>query len=164
LTGEIISADVVNKLLAIKLGYNYRKLYGFTEENDPLMQYITNLTLHEVGHVLGLRHNFRGSYLYSPDEIHDKNITGNVLMSSVMDYDPINIAPEGVEQGIYFSTEPGVYDKWAVKFGYTPNLTDEERTALLQQSVKRELTFGTDEKAMSYPGNNIDPRTKRLIE
>jgi hypothetical protein len=72
------------------------------------MQYITNLTLHEVGHVLGLRHNFRGSYLYSPDEIHDKNITGNVLMSSVMDYDPINIAPEGVEQGIYFSTEPGV--------------------------------------------------------
>ena len=30
LTGEIISADVVNKLLAVKLGYNYRKLYGYT--------------------------------------------------------------------------------------------------------------------------------------
>jgi len=161
LTGEIISGDVVNKLLAIKLGYNYRKLYGYTEDNDPLMQYITNLTLHEVGHVLGLRHNFRGSYLYSPKEIHDKNITGNTLMSSVMDYDPINIAPEGTEQGIYFSTVPGVYDKWAIKFGYTPNLSDEERTELLRQSVKRELTFGTDDDAMSYPGNNIDPRTKR---
>ncbi len=161
LTGEIISGDVVNKLLAIKLGYNYRKLYGYTEENDPLMQYITNLTLHEVGHVLGLRHNFRGSYLYSPTEIRDKNITGNTLMSSVMDYDPINIAPEGTEQGIYFSTVPGVYDKWAIKFGYTPNLSDEERTELLRQSVKRELTFGTDDDAMSYPGNNIDPRTKR---
>jgi hypothetical protein len=161
LTGEIISGDVVNKLLAIKLGYNYRKLYGYTEDNDPLMQYITNLTLHEVGHVLGLRHNFRGSYLYSPTEIHDKTITGNTLMSSVMDYDPINIAPEGTEQGIYFSTVPGVYDKWAIKFGYTPNLSDEERTELLRQSVKRELTFGTDDDAMSYPGNNIDPRTKR---
>ena len=161
LTGEIISADVVNKLLAIKLGYNYRKLYGYTEDNDPLMQYITNLTLHEVGHVLGLRHNFRGSYLYSPSEIHDKTITGNTLMSSVMDYDPINIAPEGTEQGIYFSTVPGVYDKWAIKFGYTPNLSDEERTELLRQSVRRELTFGTDDDAMSYPGNNIDPRTKR---
>ena len=161
LTGEIISADVVNKLLAIKLGYNYRKLYGYTEDNDPLMQYITNLTLHEVGHVLGLRHNFRGSYLYSPTEIHDKTVTGNTLMSSVMDYDPINIAPEGTEQGIYFSTVPGVYDKWAIKFGYTPNLSDEERTELLRQSVKRELTFGTDDDAMSYPGNNIDPRTKR---
>jgi hypothetical protein len=161
LTGEIISGDVVNKLLAIKLGYNYRKLYGYTEDNDPLMQYITNLTLHEVGHVLGLRHNFRGSYLYSPTEIHDKTITGNTLMSSVMDYDPINIAPEGTEQGIYFSTVPGVYDRWAIKFGYTPNLSDEERTELLRQSVKRELTFGTDDDAMSYPGNNIDPRTKR---
>ena len=161
LTGEIISADVVNKLLAIKLGYNYRKLYGYTEDNDPLMQYITNLTLHEVGHVLGLRHNFRGSYLYSPAEIHDRTITGNTLMSSVMDYDPINIAPEGTEQGIYFSTVPGVYDKWAIKFGYTPNLSDEERMELLRQSVKKELTFGTDDDAMSYPGNNIDPRTKR---
>ena len=161
LTGEIISADVVNKLLAVKVGHNYRKLYGYSEENDPLMQYITNLTLHEVGHVLGLRHNFRGSYLYSPDEIHNRDITGNTIMSSVMDYDPINIAPEGKEQGIFFSTVPGVYDKWAIKFGYTPNLSDEERKELLLQSVKRELTFGTDEEAMSNPGNNIDPRTKR---
>ncbi len=161
LTGEIISADVVNKLLAVKIGYNYRKLYGYTEDNDPLMQYITNLTLHEVGHVLGLRHNFRGSYLYSPEEIHNKEITGNTLMNSVMDYDPINVAPEGTEQGIFFSTEPGVYDKWAIKFGYTPNLSDQEREELLRESIKKELTFGTDDEAMSYPGNNIDPRTKR---
>ena len=161
LTGEIISADIVNKLLAVKLGHNYRKLYGYTEDNDPLMQYITNLTLHEVGHTLGLRHNFRGSQLYSPTEIHNKDITGNTIMSSVMDYDPINVAPEGVEQGIFFSTVPGVYDKWAIKFGYTPNLSSEDRKELLLESVKRELTFGTDDEAMSYPGNNIDPRTKR---
>ena len=161
LTGEIISADIVNKLLAVKLGHNYRKLYGYTEDNDPLMQYITNLTLHEVGHTLGLRHNFRGSQLYSPTEIHNKDITGNTIMSSVMDYDPINVAPEGVKQGIFFSTVPGVYDKWAIKFGYTPNLSSEDRKELLLESVKRELTFGTDDEAMSYPGNNIDPRTKR---
>ena len=161
LTGEIISADVVNKLLAVKLGYNYRKLYGYTKDNDPLMQYITNLTLHEVGHTLGLRHNFRGSYLYSPDEIHNKDLTGNTIMSSVMDYDPINIAPEGKEQGIFFSTVPGVYDKWAIKFGYTPNMTDDERQSLLLRSIEPQLTFGTDEEAMSRPGYNIDPRTKR---
>ena len=161
LTGEIISADVVNKLLAVKLGYNYRKLYGYTKDNDPLMQYITNLTLHEVGHTLGLRHNFRGSYLYSPNEIHNKELTGNTIMSSVMDYDPINIAPEGKEQGIFFSTVPGVYDKWAIKFGYTPNMSDEDRKTLLLRSIEPQLTFGTDEEAMSSPGYNIDPRTKR---
>ena len=161
LTGEIISADVVNKLLAVKLGYNYRKLYGYTEDNDPLMQYITNLTLHEVGHTLGLRHNFRGSFKYSPSEIHNKELTGNTIMNSVMDYDPINVAPKGTEQGIFFSTVPGEYDKWAIKFGYTPGLTDEERKNILLDSVKPELNFGTDDEAMSYPGNNIDPRTKR---
>jgi hypothetical protein len=161
LTGEIISADVVNKLLAVKLGYNYRKLYGYTEDNDPLMQYITNLTLHEVGHTLGLRHNFRGSFKYSPSEIHDKELTGNTIMNSVMDYDPINIAPKGTKQGIFFSTVPGEYDKWAIKFGYTPGLTNEERKNILLDSVKPELNFGTDDEAMSYPGNNIDPRTKR---
>ena len=161
LTGEIISADVVNKLLAVKLGYNYRKLYGYTEDNDPLMQYITNLTLHEVGHTLGLRHNFRGSFKYSPSEIHNKELTGNTIMNSVMDYDPINVAPKGTEQGIFFSTVPGEYDKWAIKFGYTPGLTNEERKNILLDSVKPELNFGTDDEAMSYPGNNIDPRTKR---
>ena len=161
LTGEIISADVVNKLLAVKIGYSYRKLYGYTEDNDPLMQYITNLTLHEVGHTLGLRHNFRGSYKYSPSEIHDRELTGKTIMNSVMDYDPINVAPKGTKQGIFFSTIPGEYDKWAIKFGYTPDLTDEERGLMLLDSVKPELSFGTDEEAMSYPGNNIDPRTKR---
>ena len=29
------------------------------------------------------------------------------------------------------------------------------------KKFERELTFGTDDDAMSYPGNNIDPRTKR---
>ena len=144
ITGEIISADVVNKLLAVKLGYNYRKLYGYTEDNDPLMQYITNLTLHEVGHTLGLRHNFRGSQLYSPAEIHNKDITGNTIMSSVMDYDPINIAPEGVEQGIFFSTVPGVYDKWAIKFGYTPNLSDEERKKIIEWIESEVFRFDPD--------------------
>jgi hypothetical protein len=32
---------------------------------------------------------------------------------------------------------------------------------MLLDSVKPELSFGTDDEAMSYPGNNIDPRTKR---
>ena len=131
------------------------------QDNDPLMQYITNLTLHEVGHTLGLRHNFRGSFKYSPAEIHNRELTGNTIMNSVMDYDPINVAPKGTKQGIFFSTEPGEYDKWAIKFGYTPGLTNEDRKTMLLDSINPDLNFGTDDEAMSYPGNNIDPRTKR---
>ena len=67
--------------------------------------------------------------MYGPREVHDKNITGNTTISSIMDYDPINIAPPGLEQGNYFPTEPGEYDRWAVEFAYKPNLTDEESRA-----------------------------------
>ena len=160
-TGELIAADIVQEFNAIKRGYNYRKLWGWTPENDPLEQRIISLTIHEVGHTIGLRHNFSASYLYGPREVHDKNITGNTTISSIMDYDPINIAPPGLEQGNYFPTEPGEYDRWAVEFAYKPNLTDEERAELLALSVLPAYRYGTDGDAMGTPGRNIDPRTRR---
>ena len=160
-TGEIIAADIVQEFNAIKRGYTYRKLWGYTEDNDPLEQWIVSLTMHEVGHTLGLRHNFKSSWIYNAEEIHDTSITGESHIGSVMDYDPINIAPEGVTQGNYFPHSPGLYDRWAIKFGYTPNLSDDEKTKILSQSVLPEYIFGTDGDAMGSPGSNIDPRAKR---
>ena len=160
-TGELIAADIVQEFNAIKRGYNYRKLWGWTPENDPLEQWIVSLTMHEVGHTIGLRHNFSASYLYGPREVHDKSVTGNVTIASIMDYDPINLAPPGMEQGMYFPTEPGEYDRWAIEFAYTPNLTEEARAKLLAKSVEPPYTYGPDGDAMSSPGRNIDPRAKR---
>jgi hypothetical protein len=160
-TGEIIAADIVQEFNAIKRGYTYRKLWGYSEDKDPLEQWIVSLTMHEVGHTLGLRHNFKSSWIYDADEIHDTSITGKSHIGSVMDYDPINIAPEGKEQGNYFPHAPGLYDRWAIKFGYTPNLSGSEREEILSQSVLPELIYGTDGDAMGSPGSNIDPRAKR---
>ena len=160
-TGELIAADIVQEFSAIKRGYNYRKLWGWTPENDPLEQWMISLTMHEVGHTIGLRHNFSASYLYGPREVHDTNITGGATISSIMDYDPINIAPPGIEQGNYFPTEPGEYDRWAIEFAYTPNLSDGERAKLLALSVLPAYTYGTDGDAMGTPGRNIDPRARR---
>ncbi|HEY9668224.1 MAG TPA: DUF5117 domain-containing protein, partial [Coleofasciculaceae cyanobacterium] len=51
------------------------------------------LIAHEVGHTLGLRHNFRGSTLLSPEQLNNSNITQTLgLSNSVMDYLPINLA------------------------------------------------------------------------
>ena len=160
-TGELIAADIVQEFNAIKYGYRLRKIWGYDEENDPLKQWIVSLTMHEVGHTLGLRHNFKASWLYNTDEIHDKSITGKAHISSVMDYDPINIAPEGVKQGNFFPHGPGFYDIWAIEFGYTPNLTGEARDKLLAKSSLPEYKYGTDGDAMGSPGYGIDPRAKR---
>ena len=160
-TGELIAADIVQEFNAIKYGYRLRKIWGYDEENDPLRQWIASLTMHEVGHTLGLRHNFKASWLYDAYEIHDKSITGKAHISSVMDYDPINIAPEGIKQGNFFPHGAGFYDIWAIAFGYTPEMSEQERNDLLAQSTKPELIFGTDDDAMGSPGRNTDPRNKR---
>ena len=160
-TGEMIAADIVQEFNSISYGYRLRKIWGYDEENDPLRQWIVSLTLHEIGHTLGLRHNFKASWLYDATVIHDKSITGNNHIGSVMDYDPINIAPEGVQQGNYFPTEPGPYDIWAITFGYTQEMSDADRQSLLAQSTKPEFIFGTDDDAMGSPGGNTDPRNKR---
>lgn len=160
-TGELIAADIVQEFNAIKRGYNYRKIWGWTPESDPLEQWIVSLTMHEVGHTIGLRHNFSASYLWGPKEVHDINITGDSTIASIMDYDPINIAPPGLKQGKYFPTVPGEYDRWAIEFGYSPTMSDQERAELLALSILPPYTYGTDGDTMSSPGRNIDPRAKR---
>ena len=160
-TGEMIAADIVQEFNSISYGYRLRKIWGYDEDNDPLRQWIISLTLHEIGHTLGLRHNFKASWLYDASEIHDTSVTGKNHIGSVMDYDPINIAPEGVEQGNFFPTVPGPYDIWAITFGYTQEMNEVDRENLLSQSTKPEFIFGTDDDAMGSPGGNTDPRNKR---
>ena len=160
-TGEMIAADIVQEFNSISYGYRLRKIWGYDEDNDPLRQWIISLTLHEIGHTLGLRHNFKASWLYDASEIHDTSVTGKNHIGSVMDYDPINIAPEGVEQGNFFPTVPGQYDIWAIVFGYTQEMNEVDRENLLSQSTKPEFIFGTDDDAMGSPGGNTDPRNKR---
>jgi|UniRef100_UPI003783B204 hypothetical protein len=122
------------------------------------------LALHEVGHTLGLNHNFRSSQLHDTVNVHNAEITEKVgLTGSVMDYPPVNIAPKGVKQGQYFTTKPGPYDHWAINFGYSESLEDpvEEQKrleAIASQSHKPELAFANDADDMRATGKAIDPR------
>ena len=56
--------------------------------------------MHEVGHSLGLRHNFKASTMLDADQFNNPEITRvKGMTGSVMDYNPINIAPKGSEAG-----------------------------------------------------------------
>ncbi|MEA5569573.1 zinc-dependent metalloprotease [Calothrix sp. UHCC 0171] len=118
-------------------------------------EYLRYLVAHEVGHTLGLRHNFHGSTMLAPQELNNPEITHTKgLVGSIMDYLPVNIAPQGVPQGDYFPTIIGPYDEWAITYGYKHNLTSnpinpaEEKNFLAQiatASPEPELSYATDE-------------------
>jgi hypothetical protein len=82
--------------------------------------HLSELVAHEVGHTLGLRHNFKASSLYSLAEINSEAIKGNhSLASSVMDYLPsnFNVDDEAI-QGDHTMIKVGPYDVWAIEYGY----------------------------------------------
>ncbi len=130
------------------------------QEWDKLQEEaMLELIMHEIGHTLGLTHNMKASFLYSPEQLYDKNFAKDrALAGSIMDYIEINLNPNPDQQGSYYSTEVGPYDLWAIQYGYTPNLSEEELKQIASQSNKAEYIYGNDADDMRSSSRGMDPR------
>ncbi|MEM8667359.1 MAG: zinc-dependent metalloprotease [Planctomycetota bacterium] len=106
---------------------------------------LADLVAHEVGHTLGLRHNFKASGLYSLEEINSEEMKGKkTFTASVMDYSPINYRLEAGEvQGDFGMIDIGPYDFWAIEYGYT--FDEGSLPKLLKRCSEPELQYATDE-------------------
>ncbi len=88
-------------------------------------QFVKWLVSHEVGHTLGLRHNFKASSWKSLEEILATNGDANVPTSaSVMDYCPAMFNTSEDNQKNFYGVGLGPYDEWAIEYGYRH--TDDE--------------------------------------
>ncbi|HEX5724022.1 MAG TPA: zinc-dependent metalloprotease, partial [Longimicrobiaceae bacterium] len=127
--------------------------------NDPVpMEYVNQalkwVTMHEVGHTLGLRHNFRSSVDTPLEKLSDRGwAEQNGVFSSVMEYPSVNLSEAGKPRGYAYNPGVGSYDRWVITFGYA---ADEARA----RQVAREAAlpghaYGTDEDS-GGPGA-IDP-------
>jgi hypothetical protein len=128
--------------------------------DELIFQAVKETVMHEVGHTLGLRHNFKGSTMLPNNQLHDLAVTRkNGLVGSVMDYNPVNLAPKGVKQGDYFTNTIGPYDYWAIEYGYkTFNGPDEasELKKIAGRGAEPGLDYGTDEDTFLTPDPHIN--------
>jgi hypothetical protein len=123
------------------------------EAQQFVLDYLVDVTMHEVGHTLGLRHNFRSSRVYTEEQLSSRDFTAaNGLAGSVMEYAPINLPRPGRSGGTAFQTALGPYDYWAIEYAYkpmAPGTTPQQEAAELQRIAARSsepaLAYGTDE-------------------
>ena len=150
--------------LETSLGMDYINTFDLDEEmeKDLVKQSLYRLVLHEVGHTLGLNHNFKGSTLLSNEELNNKEIVNEKgVCNSVMEYPAINIAKNPKNQGLFFDIKPGFYDIWAIQYGYSEFINEDIEKAslakILSRSTEKELAFANDALDMRYPGKGTDP-------
>ncbi len=119
---------------------------------------IKGTMMHEVGHTLGLKHNFKASTGISAAQLQDKAFTeAHSISNSVMEYVALNIALKGEPQAGFHRSTLGPYDYWAIEYAYKP-LPKEGEAAELARIAAR-----STEPALAY-GDDVDAGTGGLYD
>ncbi len=162
-TGEIIKGKVT--LGSLRVRQDYLIAQGLTGDysgaaapsSDPMMQMsierLRQLAAHEVGHTLGLPHNY----------ISSTQGGSTFGRASVMDYPTMLVKVKGnsIDLSDAYAKGIGIYDKWSIRYGYEQFPTGADEMKALEKIVtdmhKTGLTFLTDKDAR--PEGSVHPGT-----
>ncbi|MCW5934888.1 MAG: zinc-dependent metalloprotease [Fimbriimonadia bacterium] len=145
-------------LLAEKRGGTKRTPQEMAEE------FVVETVAHEMGHILGLRHNFVASTVNTLQDLANPNRVREIgTTASVMDYNPPNIMAIRTQNNYYYSPTIGPYDFWAIEYGYTqtgaskPDHEKDQLAMVARRCNQEGLAFESDEYA-----DNFDPFVVRF--
>lgn len=156
------AAQAVNEA---EFGMNVLEARGIEPDSPEadrfVYEFLKEIATHEVGHTLGLRHNFKASSIRTMKEAQDKGLTTREgLTGSVMDYIPTNLAAAGEKQGEYHMSTVGPWDKWVIEWGYRQGLDKTALDKLASRAAEPALAYNTDEDAgMGMLPFDMDPLT-----
>ena len=136
-------------------------------EAEALAQAVVkDVVMHEVGHTLGLKHNFRSSTTVTQAQLKDKAWTeAHGISNSVMDYNAYNLPLKGEPRASLTNTTLGAYDYWAIEYAYKPIAAEQESAELgriAARSTEPQLAYGDDfDQGVGGPYDGFDPRSNQ---
>ena len=135
---------------------------GMQFDDEVMGRLIRFVSSHEVGHTLGLPHNFASSFAYPVDSLRSATFTAKYgTAPSLMDYARFNYVAQPEDKGVHLFPEVGPYDKFAISWGYKPILeaeTPEDEQEILDQWIVEKN--GDPIYRYGRQGNSYDPSTQ----
>ncbi len=175
-SGEILEADVeiyhnvqqlANDWYWVQSGPLDPRSKILPLSDEVMGKILLYIVTHEVGHSLGLPHNFKASATYPIEKIRDKEwVKKNSHVSTLMDYCRFNYVaqPEDGLDPDDLIPKIGPYDLFCIKWGYAPipgaSIPDDEKPVLNEMCQVQETTpwlrFSTAGSKGSDPGEETE--------
>jgi hypothetical protein len=173
-TGEILESDInwYHNVMTLLRRWFFVQTAAINPDaqspqfKDEVMgRLIRFVSSHEVGHTLGLPHNWKSSVAYPVEKLRDAEFTQkHGTAPSIMDYARFNYIAQPEDEGVALMPNVGVYDKYAISWGYRPILdkTAEEEKPILNQWILKHADdpmyhFGREQ----YGSDLVDPSSQR---
>ena len=131
-----------------------------TEIMGELIKFVSS---HEVGHTIGLPHNMGSSYAYPVDSLRSASFTSKYgTAPSIMDYARFNYVAQPEDKGVSLMPNIGIYDKYAISWGYTPILdkTSKEEKTILDSWILKHAGNSMYRFGHQQSGGVVDPTSQ----
>ncbi len=171
-TGEILNANInwYHNVMTLLRGWFFVQTAAINPdaqrpefETEIMGRLIRFVSSHEVGHTLGLPHNMASSHAYPVDSLRSASFTKKYgTAPSIMDYARFNYIAQPEDKGVSLMPEIGVYDKYAIAWGYRPILdkSAEEEKETLNQWILKHVDDPLYRFGHQQVGHVVDPSSQ----